>query len=1783
MILEEEDLGLYHHVNVVTGDLNLLCQDTVVRGAKPLPLIRTYTSAGALERMYGEDRQDSQSFRGVPIMQGGWGWFSHITLYAESAEEEKDRVIYIPEKSGSFTRYTYRGDEYGLAVFKPEYKGGRCTGTLSARNNPQHNILRFNLAQRWGVLYSPDGGTRAYHQLRQEEGNSNQAPYYLGLIKETLSSGHQVHYFYNKQNELRHVEVRNPAGNKPLSAVHIKCVKGGKGRDEPFHYQVKTSDGGVFDYRSINYKYRNYLNSVKSNCRPEEVIDYQPGRKGTGARVHTFSLGGNLQFFARYFGPDNRKEAKEWKRGKKKPRFETDKVASLHAPMGPNDEVQTFAHFFYETHYTDARDIDYVLTRYHHDGERVQLIEYFDEKDQVQSQLKLLWNGSLLKAKVLLDRDGHPLFSRTFLYDGAGDVLKETFWGNLTGAVSGPFELDAEGRIPAAENYSKHYHYSQERHLPCIEEEEEGLTYRYTYHAGSDLVTAKMTCDGETLLIRHFFFYDADNLLVAEIIDDGIYWDHASLHGVTERRIKRYERHPQNGMLLAEEESYRDPQTGQEVLIKRSEYGYSAQHRIIEEAVYDANRTYRYTLYTDYDQWGHVIRKTTPLGQENTYRYDSNGHLLESKEVGSLRKIYTVDLAGRPKNCREIDDAGNCYTTYSHYDSKGRLLSQTDSRGNKTDQSYDAFGKCLTTCFPEIETEDGKHSSPLVNYTYDAFGNVASMTTPQGHVVKTTYNSLRKPVHVVEADGSETSHTYTKQGVLAQTIYPDQTREVFTYDLFQRMTSKTVFSSDGTLLSEEKWEYGAFHLQTYTDPRGLVIHYTYDGAGRKLAEAVGVRIKTFTYDPLGFQETATSAGVKHVQLHDVQGRVIEEWTEDEQGTCENRMQFFYDENNRKQKALRTTSQGESVDLFAYDAEGRLVRHVDPLGAVSEWRYTEVENHLGQKVQQKIFIDPLGNRVIETYDASGHLASIEKTDPEEKTVAKDRFFYDLSGNQIKRISSIYQGQALTKTITAAWEYDPMGRVVKEVEADQKTTLFRYDIRGRIAEKTQPSGTVLNYAYDGIGRQTELFSSANSDGPVHYQYFYRCGPDPTIIIDHIHNFRIQRDYNEFGQLLHESAPQGFKYSWSYDPHGRCTNFTLPNKALITYSYSGAHLASVAKYSPEGSLQYAHRYTQFDPNGHVQQETLVNQHCSLTTERDLLERPIVQSSSHLRLTKNYGPSGLVTQTNNSLFGTKDYAYDPLNQLVKEAETTYAFDSFGNPSDCEVNDCNQVLTSQDATFHYDADGNLTRRNSPEGEIAYRYDALGRLIQLTTSSKTVTYGYDPLSRLLFKKTEYPWWGSEQLFYLYDQETEIGTTNKYGEILQLKVLGLGTYGDIGAAVAIELESEVFAPLHDFNGNIIALLSMRDKIVESYDIDAFGKEPKASTRNPWHFCSKRAEEGLIFFGLRFYDPSLGRWISPDPAGSIDSPNLYLYVRNSPLNRLDLFGLYSAKEIPWTQSGDREINIEIREPQIEAFMKGEPVDCKATIGDVVIDVVVRCGHAHKLQFTAEETESGKVNIFNHLSELIPKEGAVIGLATWQNGMNVSKREFRQMDKAVAKQFSEGVLSIGLHNPTEGILLDLFRVAKEFFRIETPIVDRTRQMMSGFVDVLPEINPDILWGHVYHSEAGLIARNSIEGMTDDRREWLRNHFIGKGFAPAAPLSTEHALEAVNYYSKKDRVTKRFGQRYIGKENYDIRIVKCLTSSKDRDFIAGDHGFTKMTYQDALKNELNILRNKYGIYDAR
>jgi RHS repeat-associated protein len=52
--------------------------------------------------------------------------------------------------------------------------------------------------------------------------------------------------------------------------------------------------------------------------------------------------------------------------------------------------------------------------------------------------------------------------------------------------------------------------------------------------------------------------------------------------------------------------------------------------------------------------------------------------------------------------------------------------------------------------------------------------------------------------------------------------------------------------------------------------------------------------------------------------------------------------------------------------------------------------------------------------------------------------------------------------------------------------------------------------------------------------------------------------------------------------------------------------------------------------------------------------------------------------------------------------------------------------------------------------------------------------------------------------------------------------------------------------------------------------------------------------VAWYGYRFYDPVTGRWPSRDPAGECDGCNIYSFLKNGPLTKLDYLGLWTKIE-------------------------------------------------------------------------------------------------------------------------------------------------------------------------------------------------------------------------------------------------------------------------------------------------
>jgi RHS repeat-associated protein len=104
----------------------------------------------------------------------------------------------------------------------------------------------------------------------------------------------------------------------------------------------------------------------------------------------------------------------------------------------------------------------------------------------------------------------------------------------------------------------------------------------------------------------------------------------------------------------------------------------------------------------------------------------------------------------------------------------------------------------------------------------------------------------------------------------------------------------------------------------------------------------------------------------------------------------------------------------------------------------------------------------------------------------------------------------------------------------------------------------------------------------------------------------------------------------------------------------------------------------------------------------------------------------------------------------------------------------------------------------------------------------------------------------------------------------------------------------------------ALITPAAAVVERFSYDAFGPVrfmdssfvTQSSSSYAWTFLFHAefidSESGLYNYGYRFYNPSLGRWLSRDPIGEDGGVNLYRMSHNNPVIFRDVLGLSPG---PW----------------------------------------------------------------------------------------------------------------------------------------------------------------------------------------------------------------------------------------------------------------------------------------------
>ena len=193
-------------------------------------------------------------------------------------------------------------------------------------------------------------------------------------------------------------------------------------------------------------------------------------------------------------------------------------------------------------------------------------------------------------------------------------------------------------------------------------------------------------------------------------------------------------------------------------------------------------------------------------------------------DVNGTVTRYTYDYANRIKTVT----TGSRVTTYA-YDANGNIASVTMPEGNRIEYAYDSANRV-------IKITDGLGN--YMTYAYDDAGNKTreEIRDPQGALKKYLdfeYDHFNRLNKIKNPDNSYSAFSYDAGGNRSlMTTVPDGINTSYTYDELNRL--KTVVQAEGTPQeARTEYDYDAHdNLTMVKDAEGKVTRYAYDDFGR---------------------------------------------------------------------------------------------------------------------------------------------------------------------------------------------------------------------------------------------------------------------------------------------------------------------------------------------------------------------------------------------------------------------------------------------------------------------------------------------------------------------------------------------------------------------------------------------------------------------------------------------------------------------------------------------------------------------------------------------------------------------------------------------------------------------------------------------------------------------------------------------------------------------------------------------------------------------------------------
>jgi RHS repeat-associated protein len=835
----------------------------------------------------------------------------------------------------------------------------------------------------------------------------------------------------------------------------------------------------------------------------------------------------------------------------------------------------------------------------------------------------------------------------------------------------------------------------------------------------------------------------------------------------------------------------------------------------------------------------------------------SETKLISNSTADAPHKVTRTTVDGLGRVVQVIDGFGfaadlvNTSTTY--YTSTGLTWKVIDPLSRVTETEYDRAGRPVKVWQPDPATGLITANSPMIETVYDDNGNVVAVIDPL--------------VRQTDFDFDVRNRNWRKRApaVTDATVPTALVTGV-------RPTTSTVFDAVGNPIS-------------VTDPRGNTTRTFYDAANRPLMTRSNPVTGTPSADPgvLGTYDITTTTTLDAGGLatsvtdgngnvtrnaYDGLGRLVATACDPADGMPADPGAAGFNE-----AAYRSSNTTCILVTTEYDDAGNIVEVIDGAGQVTAFTYDgfarktrtlrdpetaveKVEVSVFNEFYQTSRVDAAGRKTLYRYDDRQRLVDVVYAPVGSATTSTHSDNRHLTYDKVGKVTAVTYPNDPGSIRATSSSYDLLDRLTSETSGGVTHAHTSYDKAGnRLVTTYGRTDRTLVSAYDALNRLLtcdERVSALASSGQV-TTYAYDLG----------------------GKVTAKFLPGGVVTHTTYDKLGR----TLVMRDL----QSGTTEISRTDYSDSAGTWP----TSYDAVGNVLR-------FESWSVGGATNRVVDSIYDHCyRLTNE------VVDSSNSPDVTTDYGYDRANnrtsKVLGTAETVYVYGNGANGGNS-----NQLLrygpSGQTAThvFGYDDNGNRLTKVTSVGTQSHVWDFENRLISVTMPSGAHagvhSYVYDHRGRRVVRNESSA--GGVETRLTYSGGTSVQEANTADSVQCELIRGNDWGGGVGGILYTIRGGERSYNSYNSRGDVVSVTNGSGAATWEAAYEAFGtKTVEVGTNAERQRANTKEEDptGLLNEGLRYRDLEVGVFISRDPAGFIDGPNDYTYVRQNPWSAFDPHGL------------------------------------------------------------------------------------------------------------------------------------------------------------------------------------------------------------------------------------------------------------------------------------------------------